>query len=259
MHVGKRILDLSVSAVGLWATAPVLGPVLLAVWGQDRHSPFYVAPRVGRGRQPFRMVKVRSMIINANAAGVDSTSAQDRRITPLGKAIRRFKIDEVPQLWNVLKGEMSLVGPRPNVERGVMVYTDDEMHLLDVPPGITDFASIVFADEGDILADSQDPDLDYDRLIRPWKSRLGLFYVKHANPGLDLKLILLTVLASIDRRRALQEVSDLLAKLGAPADLVCVARRELPLVPTSPPGTNEIADRWEPEVVAARRLGTDPR
>ena len=131
--------------------SPVLLPVMFLVWWQDRHSPFYVASRVGLDQRPFRMVKLRSMRIGADKSGVDSTSAGDSRITPVGHFIRRYKLDELTQLWNVLIGDMSLVGPRPNVERETRLYTDLEQRLLTVKPGITDYASIVFADEGEIL------------------------------------------------------------------------------------------------------------
>ena len=121
------------------------------------------------------MYKLRTMIINADSTGVDSTSSNDNRITSVGKFIRKFKIDEISQLINVLLGDMSLVGPRPNVLREILMYTDLEKELLTVKPGITDFASIVFSDEGEILSDSDDPDIDYNQLIRPGKGYLGNF------------------------------------------------------------------------------------
>ena len=106
-----------------------------SIFLQDYHSPFYIAPRMGRGEKPFRMVKFRSMVIRADKSGVDSTAGDDPRITSLGRFIRRFKLDEIPQLWNVLLGQMSLVGPRPNVERETILYTNDEKRLLSVRPG----------------------------------------------------------------------------------------------------------------------------
>ena len=137
--------------------------MLFLIWWQDKHSPFYIAPRTGRNERPFRMVKLRSMVINADKSGVDSTAANDRRITGVGQFVRRYKLDELTQLWNVLKGDMSLVGPRPNVERETRMYTPVEKRLLSVRPGITDYASIVFADEGDILKEYADPDIAYTR------------------------------------------------------------------------------------------------
>ncbi len=186
------------------------------------------------------MVKFRSMVKNADRAGVDSTSANDQRITGIGRFIRRFKIDELPQLWNVAKGDMSLVGPRPNVVREVDLYTAEERHLLDARPGITDLASIVFADEGDILADKADPDIAYNQLIRPGKSRLGLFYVDNRTTLMDLRILRLTVTNSLNRERALQAVSTLLGRAGAPDDLVRLATREDDLVAAPPPGADAI-------------------
>src|SRR3990172_2149393 len=195
----KRLFDIVASFFGLILTSQILAPVMIAVWLQDFHSPFYIAPRVGRGGRLFRMVKLRSMVVRADKTGVDSTSANDPRITSVGRFIRRYKLDELSQLWNVLKGDMSLVGPRPQVDRDVALYTDVERRLLSVQPGITDISSIVFADEGEILKDSQDPDLDYNQLIRPWKSRLGLLYIERHSIFLDLQLIGLTVLAILSR------------------------------------------------------------
>lgn len=225
---------------GLLATALLLLPVMLLVWLQDRHSPFYIAGRVGLNHRPFRMVKLRSMVVHADHTGVDSTAGDDARITPLGRFIRRYKLDELTQLWNVLLGDMSLVGPRPNVPREVSLYTPVERRLLDARPGITDIASIVFADEGDILRDLPDPDLAYNQLIRPWKSRFGLFYVDHQSPLLDLRLIGLTLLAMVSRRQALDRVVALLEVLGADAILCRVAARRDPLQPSPPPGAERI-------------------
>lgn len=226
--------------MGLLAASPVLLPVMFLVWRQDRHSPFYVAQRVGRGERPFRMVKLRSMIVNADRSGVDSTSSADSRITPVGHFIRRWKLDELTQLWNVFLGDMSMVGPRPNVQRETDLYTPDEKVLLSVKPGITDFASIVFSDEGEILKGQADPDIAYNQLIRPWKSRLGLFYIQHQDILLDLKLVVLTALAIVSRPRALGLVAGMLERMGADAGLVRVARRQEPLVPTPPPGSTQI-------------------
>lgn len=236
----KRLLDVALSTLGLVATSPVLLPTMLLIYWQDKHSPFYVAPRVGKGGKAFKMVKLRSMVVNADKTGVDSTSAQDPRITSVGKFVRRYKLDELPQLINVLKGEMSLVGPRPNVKRETDLYTDVEKGLLDVAPGITDISSIVFSDENDILKDSQDPDIDYNQKIRPWKSRLGLLYIEHRSIALDLKLIALTATAMLSRDKALSGVAKLLSQLKADDTLIRVSRRRDPLVPYPPPGARNI-------------------
>ncbi|MBD1806570.1 sugar transferase [Microcoleus sp. FACHB-SPT15] len=236
----KRLFDVLISLGGLILTAPLLIPVCVLIWSQDFASPFYIAPRVGKNSKIFKMVKLRSMVNNADKSGVDSTGANDRRITPIGKFVRSYKLDELAQLWNVLKGDMSLVGPRPNVQREVNLYTEVELGLLSVRPGITDISSIVFSDEGEILKDSQDPDLDYNQLIRPWKSRLGLFYVENSSLALDLKLIFLTVVAIISREKALAGVQNILNDLGADERLKKVAKRQEQLTPCPPPGAREI-------------------
>ena len=169
----KRLFDFILALVLIVIFSPVLILFSFLIWMQDWHSPFYVAPRVGRKEKIFKMIKFRSMVVNADKSGVDSTSANDSRITLLGNFIRKYKIDELPNFFNIIMGEMSFVGPRPNVKRETDLYTNVEKQLLTVRPGITDFASIVFSDEGDILEGSKDPDLDYNQLIRPWKSRLG--------------------------------------------------------------------------------------
>ncbi len=232
----KRVFDVVLAAFGLIVASPVLLPVMFLVWWQDKHSPFYIAMRVGKDMRPFHMVKLRSMVKNADKSGVDSTSASDQRITRVGHFIRRYKLDELSQLWNVLIGDMSLVGPRPNVKRETDLYTTEEQRLLSVRPGITDFASIVFSDEGEILRDQADPDVAYNQLIRPWKSRLGLIYIDHRSLWLDLCLIGLTACAIVSREVALRGVNDLLKRLKVDREVVDVAQRVMPLVPASPPG-----------------------
>jgi len=241
----KRIIDISASAVGLLAAALVLVPAMLLIWLQDGRSPLYLAPRVGKDGRRFRMVKLRSMVVNADRTGVDSTSARDPRITAVGRVVRRFKLDELAQLWNVLVGDMSLVGPRPNVERETARYTAVERRLLSVRPGITDIASIVFSDLGEILKDSADANLDYNRLVRPWKSRLGIFYIDNGSVPLDLALIVLTGISIVSRPTALSLVARLLASAGAPDDLCRVARRSEPLRPCPPPGADRVVTEAE--------------
>lgn len=236
----KRSIDILLSSLGLACSFPVLATVAFLVWWQDKHSPFFMAVRVGKAGREYRMVKLRSMVVNAERAGVDSTSSADKRITPIGHFIRKYKLDELSQLWNVLVGDMSLVGPRPNVKRETDLYTPQERELLTVQPGITDFSSIVFADEGDILKDSKDPDIDYNQLIRPWKGRLGLFYIQKQSWQLDLKLILLTALSIVSRSRALLAVQALLRSLGADEKLIAISGRTEKLVPCPPVGASEI-------------------
>lgn len=236
----KRTLDIVLSIIGLLAASPVLLPVMFIVWKQDWRSPFYVAPRVGEGGRLFVMVKLRSMIVGADKSGVDSTSASDQRITAVGHFIRRYKLDELTQLWNVFIGDMSLVGPRPNVKRETDLYTAEEKKLLRVKPGITDFASIVFSDEGDVLKDQADPDIAYNQLIRPGKGLLGLFYIENRTIWLDIQLCFLTVLSVFSRPRALTAVCSLLRARGASNHLIRIASRLDPLVPAFPAGGDRI-------------------
>lgn len=241
----KRLFDIAVSASGLLILWPFLLLFMLLIWLQDFCGPFYIAPRARSRGRTFNMIKLRSMVKNADKQGGASTAASDRRITWVGRLIRKTKLDEVPQLWNVLVGDMSLVGPRPQVMRDVAsFYTEEEYHLFDARPGITDFASLVFADEGDILKGSPNPDLRYNQIIRPWKSRLGLFYTLHQSVWVDLQLIVLTVLSAISRPKALEGVQRLLRNLGANQQLITIAERNQPLQPFPPPGATDIETRF---------------
>lgn len=236
----KRLFDVICSSLGLLLAAPLLLSVMVLVWMQDKHSPLYVAPRVGLDGVSFKMVKLRSMVVNADLSGVDSTGSNDRRITGVGHFIRRYKLDELTQLWNVLIGDMSLVGPRPNVKRETDLYTPTERQLLTVKPGITDFASIVFSDEGDIIKDFNDPDIAYNQLIRPGKGYLGLFYINKKSTWLDIRLCFYTAVAIMSREAALKGVVSILKSLGANDVLISVAERSKPLQPMPPPGGDRI-------------------
>ena len=186
------------------------------------------------------MIKFRSMRKGADKTGVDSTSVNDGRITPIGHFIRRYKIDELSQLINVFLGTMSLVGPRPNVKRETDLYTKEEQKILTVKPGITDLSSIVFSDEGNILADEKDPDLAYNQLIRPWKSRLGIFYINHRSAFLDFYIIWLTLLNFFNRQSSLNKIYEYLRKNNTEQELRQIVLRKEKLVPTAPPGATEI-------------------
>ena len=236
----KRLVDILASFLGLLVTSPILLPVMFLVWKEDKKSPFYIAPRSGRNGTTFKMVKLRSMVVDADKSGVDSTSGNDMRITPIGHKIRRYKLDELIQLWNVLIGDMSLVGPRPNVKSETDLYTDVEKELLLVRPGITDFSSIVFSDEGEILEGKDNPDLAYNQLIRPWKSRLGLAYIENQSFLLDLQLIFYTIVAIISKPKALIWVAKKLNNLDVDVDTIRVSKREVNLFPFPPPGSDEI-------------------
>jgi lipopolysaccharide/colanic/teichoic acid biosynthesis glycosyltransferase len=244
----KRVFDFILALIGLIISSPILIPVIFLVWIQDWHSPFYIAPRVGKDEKQFKMLKLRSMIVNADKSGVDSTSSNDKRITGVGRFIRKYKLDELSQLWNVLIGDMSLVGPRPNVKRETDLYTIEEKKLLTVRPGITDFSSIVFSDEGEILKDQVDPDIAYNQLIRPGKSMLGIYYIKNRNFIIDIKLIYLTVIAIISKEKALNSLVVILKKLGTTDLLIQIASRKSQLVPMPPPGAKNIVTNREGRV-----------
>ena len=209
----KRVFDLVFSSIGLFILSPIILFACLGIYHQDKHSPFYIAKRTGKNGKSFNMIKLRSMIINAEKNKVDSTSANDPRITKIGKIIRKLKLDELSQLFILFIGEMSLVGPRPNVKRETDLYTEVEKNLLKVQPGITDFASIIFSDESDILKDVADPDIVYNQLIRPWKSRLGLFYIKNKSLKIDFLIILFTIISIFSREISLILVNNTLKKL----------------------------------------------
>ncbi len=233
----KRLSDILLSAVVLVMASPALALAMLLIWRHDGHSPLHWGVRVGREGREFRMVKLRSMRIDAERLGGASTARSDTRITPLGRTLRRWKLDELPQFWNVLVGEMSVVGPRPNVRcGGVADYTGEEMRLLSVRPGITDLSSIVFSDEADILDGAADPDALYQAVIRPWKSRLGLLYVERRGLFADTAIIALTAVAIVARPLALEGVDLILTAWGANDQLRRICRRRAPLPHGEPPG-----------------------
>ena len=236
----KRSTDISISIFILILTSPILFIFSFLIWLGDRSNPIYVAKRIGKDGKEFNFYKLRSMVINADVTGVDSTSASDIRITSIGKLIRKFKIDELPQLWHVVIGKMSLVGPRPNVWNDVKIYTEEEKKLLSVKPGITDFSSIIFSDEGEILSKFEDPDLKYNQLIRPWKSRLGLFYIKKRSFILDTLLISVTLIAIFKKEIANNCIVKILEYYNADVDLIRICKRDKELEPYPPPGSKEI-------------------
>lgn len=191
----KRGFDLLFAVLALLLLWPVLAAVAVAVRCADGGPVLYRARRVGRHKVPFLMNKFRTMVIDADAIGASSTADDDPRITRVGRFLRALKLDELPQLFNVLGGSMSFVGPRPQVAWATDLYSAAEQRLLDVRPGITDYASLVFRNEGEILRGSVDPDKDYLERIAPVKIRLGLDYVDHHSVWGDATIILATALA----------------------------------------------------------------
>ena len=190
----KRVLDVTLAAFGVVVLAPLLLAVAAWIKLADGGPVFYRGLRVGRDGVTFRMIKFRTMIVDAERLGPSSTSAEDARLTLPGRFLRRFKLDALPQRVHVLAGEMSFVGPRPQVQWAVDLYTPEERLLLSVRPGISDFASLQFRNEGEILSGSSDPDKDYLEKIAPTKIKLGLYYVRNQSLSTDLKLIVATAL-----------------------------------------------------------------
>ena len=228
------------SLIGIIVLMPIITVFSTLIWLQDFKSPFYVADRVGKHGKLFRMIKFRSMIVNASSSGVDSTADDDNRITNIGKVVRKFKIDEIPQLFNVFLGQMSFVGPRPNVLNETNLYSKVENKILTVRPGITDFSSIVFSDEGDILKGSKNPDLRYNQIIRPWKSRLAIIYIENQSLLIDIKLIIWTILGIINKRLVLKNITNFLINIDCDQRLINTCKRDKELEPFPPPGFNNI-------------------
>jgi lipopolysaccharide/colanic/teichoic acid biosynthesis glycosyltransferase len=247
--VWKRVLDLVGGTIALIVTLPLILASMLAVWLCDFRNPLFVSERIGRGGRPFRFFKIRTMVPNASANGVNTTIAGDPRVTAVGRVLRYFKLDELPQFWNVVRGEMSLVGPRPNVFHETSRYTEEERRLLSVLPGVTDYSSIAFADLGDVLAGSADANVAYNQLIRPWKSALGLHYIATMSLANDLWLIWLTMTQMFARRWTLTKLEARLRATGAPPELCEMASRSRPLRPAPPPGATCVVEASE---VAAR-------
>lgn len=198
----KRIFDVIVSAIGLIILSPLMLVIAYLIKREDGGPVFYRGVRVGRYGKPFRIYKFRTMVVDAEKLGGPSTADDDPRITRIGRVLRKYKLDELPQLINVLKGEMSLVGPRPEVKFYVDMLSEEERELiLSVRPGITDWASLWNPDEGAVLAGSDDPEKTYMEKIRPTKIKLQLKYVKERSFWTDLKIIFLTILTVITKKR----------------------------------------------------------
>lgn len=195
----KRLFDIIFSLLGLISISPILLMVAILIKQEDGGPIFYKGIRVGKNGIPFKMFKFRTMVVNADKIGGPSTADDDPRLLKVGKLIRKYKLDEIPQLINVLKGDMSLVGPRPEVPHYVNMFTEEEKEILSVRPGITDWASLWNSDEGAILAGSSDPEKTYMEKIWPEKKRLQLKYVKEHSFLTDIKIILLTILKIIKR------------------------------------------------------------
>jgi lipopolysaccharide/colanic/teichoic acid biosynthesis glycosyltransferase len=189
---GKRALDLTASYLGLLLVSPVLLVVAVVIKCSSRGPAFYRQQRVGLHGRMFSIVKFRTMRVDAEQLGPSLTAAHDPRVTAIGHWLRRLKLDELPQLWNVLIGEMSLVGPRPEVPRYVASYSSLQRQVLTVRPGMTDLASIAYRHEEELLARDVDLDRYYREVVLPDKLRLNLEYLDRISLSFDLLLLVRT-------------------------------------------------------------------
>ena len=199
MTAVKRAGDVVAALVGLVLLAPLFVLIAIAIAAESGAPVFFRQTRVGVGGRRFRMWKFRTMVPDAERRGQPLTVGEDPRITRVGRLLRRTKLDELPQLLNVLRGDMSVVGPRPEVPRFVELYTPAQRAVLDLVPGITDPASIRYRDESDVLAAAEDPELLYIERIMPEKIRLNLEYAAHATPWSDLRIVLETLAHIVSR------------------------------------------------------------
>lgn len=194
--LSKRIFDLFFVIPGLIILSPIFVFVALIIKLKDGGKVLFQQTRVGKGGKHFKVLKFRTMVMNAEKLGEKITTGNDPRITPIGSFLRKYKLDELPQLINVLKGEMSLVGPRPEVPEYVEYYPEETRKIvLSVPPGITDKASIEFVNENELLSGSNDPVSDYKNKVLPVKLAYNVDYVKERSLWMDFSLIFKTVVA----------------------------------------------------------------
>ena len=189
----KRIFDIIVSFIGLIILFPFFLIISILIVFDSKGGVFYKQVRVGRGNKDFELYKFRTMKVNADKKGLLTVGSKDNRITRMGYYLRKYKIDELPQLINVLNGSMSFVGPRPEVRKYVGLYSDEQKKVLSVRPGITDYASIEYFNENDMLAKSQNPEETYIKEIMPVKLELNKKYINNPTLGTDVLIILKTV------------------------------------------------------------------
>lgn len=189
----KRLFDIVASGLGLLILSPLLSVLALWVALGSKGGVFYRQQRVGKDGKMFKLLKFRSMYTDSDRKGLLTVGTRDARITKAGYYLRKYKLDELPQLLNVLVGEMSIVGPRPEVEKYVNLYNDEQRRVLLVKPGITDYASLQYFDENDLLAQSKDPEHTYITEVMPAKLKLNQKYIAEAGLVTDLKVIFKTI------------------------------------------------------------------
>ena len=189
-----RFFDIIFSALGLVVLAPVFAVICLKIRLGSKGGSFYIQERIGKDGKPFGLYKFRTMRIGADNEGLLTVGEHDQRITRIGHFLRKTKMDELPQLLNVLKGEMSLVGPRPEVRKYVELYTEAQRKVLSVRPGITDYASIEYVNENELLSQADDPERTYIEKVMPDKIKLNMRYLEHYTVSEYFKIIFLTLI-----------------------------------------------------------------
>lgn len=193
----KRMFDILASGIGIIILSPVLLIIALRIKTDSDGPVFFKQIRVGQGGKEFKILKFRTMVVDAEKLGRQITVGADNRITKVGAFLRKYKLDELPQLFNVFKGDMSLVGPRPEVPRYVNMYTDEQRRVLEVKPGITDLASIRYRDENELLGQAENPDEFYINTIMPDKLALNMEYINKSNIFFDIYIIINTIIKCI--------------------------------------------------------------
>jgi lipopolysaccharide/colanic/teichoic acid biosynthesis glycosyltransferase len=227
-RAAARLFDIAAALLILILSLPLLLGAMVAIWLGDGGTPIYRAPRVGRGGRDFIMFKLRTMVPDADRLGGRFAPRGDPRITAVGAYLRRWKVDEIPQFWNVLRGEMAVVGPRPDVRSGVERYSREEHRLLAVRPGITSLASLLFFDEAVLLQGMGDPAAQYMAVIRPLKSRLELLQMERCSAGANLRVASLTALRFVSKDAALAGIGSILRDSGAGQDLLALCDAPAP-------------------------------
>lgn len=192
-----RFFDLIFSIMGLVILSPLFIVLYLLIRIESKGGGFYSQERIGKNGKPFKLYKFRSMRIGSDKKGLITIGEKDNRITKTGFILRKYKLDELPQLWNVFIGDMSLVGPRPEVKKYTDLYTEEQKQVLHVRPGITDWASIKYVDENKILGESKTPDEAYVNLIMPNKIKLNMVYIQNQTLGEYFKIIFTTFKAMV--------------------------------------------------------------
>lgn len=193
----KRIFDFFAALIGIIILSPIFIIVSIAIKLDSPGNIMFLQKRVGKCGKEFDIFKFRTMVTNAERLGKQITVGKDNRITKVGEFLRKYKIDELPQLFNVLKGDMSLVGPRPEVPKYVALYNEEQKKVLSVRPGITDLASLKYSDENDILGKVENPEEYYINVIMKDKLSLNLEYIEKSNLFFDISLVIKTILKCI--------------------------------------------------------------